>query len=124
MTAIDVLLVDEDDELLELAETFLERKSDRIVVETESDPRAAVDRAVEGGFDCVVSDYWMPEMNGIELCAAIHERTELPFFLYTAASNVETKDDAAAMGVTGYVQKESGTHHYDELVDRIEAALE
>lgn len=119
---IDVLLVDEDEETLGLARTFLERKSDRIAVETETDAATAVDRAVEGGFACVVSDYRMPEMDGVELCAAIHEDEPLPFFLFTAASTVETDHEDAA--VTGYVQKGAGTDHYDELVERIEAQFE
>jgi CheY-like chemotaxis protein len=119
---IDVLLVDEDEEGLDLARTFLERKSDRIVTETETDPTRAADRAVEDDFDCVVSDYRMPERDGLELCAAIHERTEMPFFLFTGASAVE--DEALDESVTGYVQKGAGTAHYDELVEGIEAAVE
>lgn len=120
---IDVLLVDEDEEVLELAETFLERKSQHIAAETETNPAAAIDRTIEEGFDCVVSDYRMPEMNGVELCAAIREHAEIPFFLFTAASDEET-DDALDAGVTGHVQKGAGTGHYDELVEGIEAAFE
>lgn len=120
---IDVLLVDEDAEVLELTGTFLERKSDRIAVETETNPETAADRAVEEGFDCVVGDYRMPVMDGLELCEAIRERADLPFFLFTGASAADTVD-AAEVPVTGYVQKGAGTDHYDELVERIEGAVE
>jgi CheY-like chemotaxis protein len=121
---IDVLVVDEDEEVLELTSTFLERKGDRLAVETEEHPPTAADRAVEEGFDCVVSDYRMPEMNGIELFEAIQERTELPFFLFTAAAGEETGQDALDAGVSGFIQKGAGTEHYDELVEGIEAAVE
>ncbi|SDJ31363.1 Response regulator receiver domain-containing protein [Halovenus aranensis] len=118
--SIDVLLVDEDKETLELAATFLERKSPRITTASETDPETAVDRAVDGGFDCVVSDYRMPELDGVELCRAIREREQLPFFLFTAVSASEIEDESV---VTGSVRKGAGTEHYDELVERIEAAV-
>jgi DNA-binding NtrC family response regulator len=121
---IDVLVVDEDEEVLDLTSTFLERKSDRIAVETEHHPPTAADRAVEEGFDCVVSDFRMPEMNGMELFETIHERTELPFFLFTAAAGTETGADALDAGVAGFIQKGAGTDHYDELVEGIETAVE
>lgn len=120
---IDVLLVDEDDEVLELTETFLTKKSDRIAVGIETDPEQAVERTVEGGFDCVVSDYRMPGLNGIELCTEVQTRVDVPFFVFTAASREEISDDGDT-AVTGYIQKGAGTAHYDELVEQIEAEFE
>lgn len=121
---IDVLVVDEDEEVLDLTGTFLERKSDRIAVETETHPPTAADRAVEEGFDCVVSDFRMPELDGLELFEAIHERREMPFFLFSAAATEATGQDALDAGVTAFVQKGAGTDHYDELVAEIEAAVD
>lgn len=121
--SIDVLLVDEDEEVLDLTETFLRKKSDRVGVGTETDPPRAVERTVEDGFDCVVSDYRMPGMNGVELCAEIRSHVDVPFFLFTAASPGEIDDDQLDEAVTGYIQKGAGTTHYDELVDSIEAVF-
>jgi CheY-like chemotaxis protein len=122
--SIDVLLVDEDEEVLDLTETFLSKKSDRIDVGTETDPPRAIERTAGDEFDCVVSDYRMPGMNGVELCAEIRSHADVPFFLFTAASRDEIDDDRLGEAVTGYIQKGAGTTHYDELVDGIEGAFE
>jgi len=121
---IDVLVVDEDPEVLELTGTFLERKSAGIAVETEQNARAAVDRAATGEFDCVVSDYRMPEMDGLELFEAVGERRDVPFVMFTAEADNETGEEALAKGVAGFVEKRVGTEHYDELVEHIESAVE
>jgi CheY-like chemotaxis protein len=121
---IEVLVVDEDPELLTLTETFLEREHDRIAVRTETNPERAIDLVAGEAIDCVVSDFRMPRMDGIELFERLRaEGLEVPFFLFTAADRqVESRAEDA--GVTGYVQKGSGTDHYTELVTRIEAAVE
>ena len=124
-SAIEVLVVDEDEDMLELTETFLERESDAIEVTTEKRPPEAAEQAGNGKFDCVVTDLRMPEMDGIELCYQLREqRPDLPVFLFTAAdsADIEAKDGSAEL--TGVVQKGTGTDHYTDLADQIESAAE
>jgi CheY-like chemotaxis protein len=122
---IEVLVVDEDAEVLELTETFLDRESDRITVTTETDPHDALEVLVDGAFDCVVSDYQMPKLDGIELFEAIREeRPTLPFFLLTATADEDFDERAESAAVTGYVRKGVGSDHYTELADAIETAFE
>ncbi|WP_340101793.1 response regulator [Salinibaculum salinum] len=121
---IRVLVVDEDEDVLELTETFLEREADALSVLTEPRASAAVDRVTDGDIDCVVSDYRMPEMDGLELFEAVRERDgDLPFFLLTAAADEKTLDRAESAGVTGFIQKGAGTDHYTDLADRIVDAV-
>lgn len=121
---IAVLVVDEDRDVLELTETFLESESDRIRVTTEANAPAAVEPVTAGEFDCVVSDMRMPEMNGLELFEAVRdERPELPFFIFSAADIDGVDERAAAVGVTGFIQKGAGTDHYGELAALIEDAV-
>ncbi|MFC5366154.1 response regulator, partial [Salinirubrum litoreum] len=63
-TPARVLLVDDDERFAELASTYLERSGDVTVV-TETDAAAGLDRLDGGGIDCVVSDYEMPETDGL-----------------------------------------------------------
>ena len=119
----EVLLVDEDADVLEIVGTFLGQE-DRFEITTETDPEAAVERAVEGGFDAVVSDYKMPRLDGIELCSALRERgASMPFLLFTAREESDVAASAAEHGVTGVVQKGTGTEQYGVLADRIREAI-
>jgi DNA-binding NtrC family response regulator len=123
--AIRVLVVDEDEDVLELTETFLERESDTITALPERSARAAATRVETDDIDCVVSDYRMPEMDGLELYDAVADYDDdLPFFLLTASAGNETATKADQVGVTGFIQKGAGTDHYADLARRIEAAVD
>lgn len=124
-SGIEVLVVDEDEDMVDLTETFLERESDAIDVTTAKRPPEAAERAERGEFDCIVSDLRMPEMDGIELCQRLREqRPDLPFFLFTAAdfSAIEGKEGTDEL--TGVVQKGTGTDHYTDLANKIETAVQ
>ncbi|PSP54422.1 hypothetical protein BRC82_09485, partial [Halobacteriales archaeon QS_1_67_19] len=123
--AIRVLLVDDDTAVADLTATHLERASDRIETVVETCPGAGLDRvAGDDRPDCVVSDYDMPEMNGLDLLASVREvAPELPFILFTGKGSEEIASEAISAGVTDYLQKETGTEQYEVLANRIENAV-
>ena len=116
--------MDDEPGIAELAAEFLERRDDRFAVETTTDAGDAVDRIGEDSFDCVVSDYDMPEMNGIDLLAAVREEhPDLPFILFTGKGSEEIASDAISAGVTDYLRKGTGTDQYELLANRITNAV-
>jgi len=120
--AIEVLIVDEDEDVLDITEAFLGRQ-DGLAVSTEKDPEAALERVSSGDFDAVVSDLTMPKLDGLELCAQLREsRPEIPFLVFTGReeSNIDRAD---ADCPTAYVKKSTGTEQYEELAERIKTAL-
>jgi CheY-like chemotaxis protein len=119
---ITVLVVDEDDDVLELTETFLRKESTAITALPEPSATAAVDRVRQEPIDCVVSDLRMPEMDGLDLFDALREFSDVPFFLLTAADGEETIQRAESAGVTGLVLTGAGTDHYTALARDIETA--
>jgi len=124
MSGIRLLHVDDDPALLELAETVLDRTAPELDVVTATRGEAALD-ALDDGIDCVVSDYEMPGMDGLELLAAVRERRpDLPFVLFTGKGSEEIASEAISAGVTDYLQKGAGTEQYTVLANRVRNAVE
>lgn len=114
-----VLFVDDYPEYLEAGEEYLETVDDEIEVLPETDAAAALERLARERVDCVVCDYEMPEMTGLELLeSAREERPEVPFILLTGhePDHVASRVDAEA---TDVLQKGSGTSTFEELRSQV-----
>jgi PAS domain S-box-containing protein len=114
---IRVLHVDDDPDFLQLAERKLEG-NDRFVVETETDPMAALDRIAE--FDCVVVDYKMAGMDGLAFLKSVRETNSVPVVFFTGAGSESVASEAITLGVTDYLQKSGDSSAFDILRNRIE----
>jgi len=123
--AVRVLHVDDEPDFTELSASFLEREADRFTVETASSASEGLDRLTETAFDCIVSDYEMPGRDGIEFLETVREEyPDLPFILFTGKGSEEVASEAISVGVTDYLQKETGTDQYAVLANRIRNAVE
>ena len=121
---IRVLLVDDVADFAAVAAELLERQDDRLDVTTETDASASLDRLSESAFDCLVSDYQMPGMDGLELLGAVRERwPTLPFVLFTGKGSEEIASEAISAGATDYVRKGTATDQYALLANRIVQAV-
>ncbi|SIR80644.1 GAF domain-containing protein [Haladaptatus litoreus] len=121
---IRVLHVEDNEFFATVASDILQQELDDVEVHTENAPCDALSRLKEEQFDCVVSDYEMPGMNGLELLDAVREiRSELPFILMTGGGSENTASRAISAGVTDYLQKGDGRRQFVALANRIENAV-
>ena len=124
-SVIRVLHVDDEPDFADLAAEFLEREDDRLDVSTETRPADALARLGEERVDCVVSDYDMPEMDGLAFLDALREsHPDIPFVLFTGKGSEEVASDALSAGATDYLQKQGGTDQYAILANRVVNAVE
>lgn len=120
---IEVLLVDEDDDVLDIVQTFLQREDD-LDVTGENDPEQALEMAQEGDYDVVVSDYKMPGLDGLELCEALRASGDgMPFVLFSAREPEDVQPAAEEAGVNSFVQKGTGTEQYSVLAQEVRDAV-
>lgn len=123
--SIDVLLVDDDPADLEMSELFLKRQSDRFAIECATSAAGGFDYLANDSADCVVSDFDMPGMDGIEFLNAIREQhPNLPFILFTGQGSEQVAKQAIIDDVTDYVEKGVGTNQYAVLAQRIRKAVD
>jgi len=115
---IRVLHIDDEEAQLVFAKTFLEEADPGLEMVSFSDPAKLLD-SLDDSVDCVVSDYIMPGMDGMELCHRVKERASVPFILYTGRGSEVVAEAAFKRGVDDYVRKESDPSHYQLLAKRI-----
>ncbi|ERG89382.1 MAG: PAS sensor histidine kinase [halophilic archaeon J07HX5] len=121
---IRVLHVDDDSSFTDLTEPFLKREDDRFAVGTAASVSDGLEQVRNNPPDCVVSDYNMPSMDGLEFLRAVREdHPNLPFVLFTGKGSESVASDAIAAGVTDYLQKNKGPEQYELLANRIQNAV-
>ena len=107
-----------------IATRLLERAG--CLVTAVCDGRAALERVVSGRFDIGVFDVQMPEMDGVELAAAVRDRergTErrLPLVAVTAHASEADRERCRVAGFDGFVSKPFVEH---DLLAAMTSAVE
>ncbi|ELZ85921.1 HTR-like protein [Haloferax elongans ATCC BAA-1513] len=120
---ISILHVDDDPMFSELVSHNLTRRIDGVHIDTCERPDVVLDRVESDAVDCIVSDYQMPGMNGVELLEAVRESSDVPFILFTGHGSEAVASDAIAAGVTDYVQKDPGGDQWVLLANRVRRAI-
>ena len=102
---ISVLLVEDDPDVLELTRLFLERDLE-LTIDVCSSVKEALRKLNHKIYNVIVSDYIMPEINGIQLLKTLKfQGIETPFILFTGKGGEETAIEALNSGATFYLQK-------------------
>lgn len=116
-----VLVVDDEPDAAETTALMLEARG--LDTLTETDPWGVSGR-IDERVGCVVSDYRMPGLDGLELLAEVREsHPDLPFVLFTAEGSETIASRAIESGVDYYLQK-GNEEQYDRLANRVGAAIE
>lgn len=100
-----VLIVDDDDIALDLLENTLTLAGYEVVSARNGKEAMEIIRA--GHCRLVISDWEMPEMNGIELCQAVRERSTAYVYLVLVTSRDATDDviEGLSAGADDFITK-------------------
>ena len=123
--SVRVLHADSEPDFADLAAMHLEREREAFDVCTATSATEGLDRLAEEDIDCIVSDYDMPGMDGLDFLEAVREEyPDLPFILFTGRGSEEIASEAISAGVTEYLNKGTGPDQYTVLANRIDNAVE
>ncbi len=102
---ISLLYVDDEPALLEIGKAFLERSAG-ILVDTHETAIDALRILETQSYDAIVSDYQMPDMDGIAFLKALKEKGDTtPFIIFTGKGREDVVIEAFEAGADFYIQK-------------------
>jgi two-component system, response regulator PdtaR len=104
MTALRVLIADDESLRLMSLREQLEKLGHRVIAEA-SDGRSAADLARELKPDLAILDIKMPELDGIAAAEIMMNDRPLPIILLTAYSEKDLAERAASAHVSAYLMK-------------------
>lgn len=110
-----ILIADDHQFILESIEILVSTMPDYEVVGTYSNGKELLNSLkTHENIDIVMSDFNMPEMNGIELTYQIRQQyPDIKILLLTVSEEANTIQEAFKAGVSGYVMKKAGKAEFE-----------
>ncbi len=119
---IKVLLADDDSTVLRQVTHFLKEFSDKELDVTNANSGIGAFEKFKkhNTYDIIVSDYQMPEKDGLELLEDIRRvDNDIPFIIFTGKGREEVAMEALNLGANRYIKKGEGVAQYKVLSEAI-----
>lgn len=116
-----LIIADDHQFILESIEILISTMPDYEVVRICSNGAEVLKTLEENSdIEIVLSDFSMPEMNGIELTYQIRQRfPQVKVILLTVSEDAQTIQEAFQAGVSGYIMKKAGKAEFEEALKTV-----
>lgn len=99
-----ILIVDDDDEIRDLLEFDVSHSG--YFVDTASDGKEGLQKALNNSYDLILLDVMMPKMNGFDVCKNIRQaKLSIPILMLTAKGTINDKTVGFDCGADDYLVK-------------------
>ena len=124
MKLIRILLVDDEENLLDASKLYLENFSTHYQIQIANSALKALEIIEKTPFDVIISDYQMPEIDGLEFLSKLRESgNKSSFIIFTGKGREEVAIQALNLGADFYLQKggdaKSQFRELTNLIDNI-----
>ncbi len=116
--AVSVLVVEDDKNIAELLQMYLEKEGYAVTVAHDGGAGLSKFRTIQP--DLVMLDVMMPVMDGWSVCKAIRAESQTPVIMLTAKGETDDKVTGLKTGADDYITK---PFEMKEVLARIEAVL-
>lgn len=113
-----VLIIEDDRAIAELEKDYLEMSGYQC--EIAASGNLGLKKSLEGGYDLIILDLMLPEIDGLEILKKIRESTEIPVIIISAKGEDIDKVRGLGLGADDYMVKPFSP---SELVARVKARV-
>ena len=117
---MNILVVDDELVIREILYRGLRRFGHQVLLAADGHEALECLHASPDPVDLVITDYNMPNMNGLTLIKRIREeRKQLPVFLITAQADMELRKEAFQLKCEGFMEKPFSLEEIIREIDRV-----
>lgn len=113
-----ILIIEDDIDIAEIERDYLAINGCEAVI--ESDGVSGLNTALKGGFDLILLDIMLPQLDGFSVCRRLREKLDIPILMVTAKKEDIDKIRGLGLGADDYIVKPFSPA---ELVARVQANL-
>lgn len=113
-----ILIIEDDLAIAEIERDYLEINGFEVRIET--DGVSGMNAALEGGFQLILLDLMLPQIDGFTVCRKLREQLDIPILMVTAKKEDIHKIRGLGLGADDYIVKPFSP---SELVARVQAHI-
>ena len=124
MENIRVVIVDDQAEVATFMKLKLQKEAPGFEIKTFDAGGDCLEHLKNEKADCILSDYQMPGMNGMQLLSVVRGMgLDTPFIFITGQGNEGLAREAFKNGANDYFTKDIGFAHFTRIINSIEQAV-
>ncbi|MGC2423412.1 MAG: response regulator [Nitrospirota bacterium] len=124
MERLNILIVDDDPSLANLIKLRIKQEASNFSIAAVESGQECLEYLKEHKVDCILSDYQMPGMSGMELLQTLRaQKNDVPFIFITGQGNENVAREAFTGGAADYFTKDWGFAHFAKIVNSVENAV-
>ncbi len=124
MELINIIIVDDDTEAAAFLRSGLSKEAPHFSVATATNGLECLEYIDNNKVDCILSDYQMPVMDGMELLEALRESgINIPFIFITGRGGEEVAREAFKNGAFDYFMRDYGSEYFARITNSVVQAV-